>query len=163
VLAFFRPGLKPEDMAKLDFDKSIGFFQGWEPRAAVLCIKDDELKFPGERAPIFLFVSAIELTEFDGAFGGLRQGIYVAVGSGGDDAVSIHKFAQRSAPLRKVTTKKHEMSRERPAPTYLVQQARGGGGFTLHMFVGNKRYEWVLLEPKDASKTETQPAKRPRG
>lgn len=148
LLAHFRPGLKPEEMQKLDFDKSIGFFQGREPHAAVLCIKDDELRFPAERAPIFLFVSAIDLHQFDGAFGGLGRGIYAAVGSGGDDAIAIYRFAQRKSPLRKATTKKHDMPRESPQPRYLVQQQRGSGAFTLHMLVGKRRYEWVLLEPK---------------
>lgn len=148
VLAHFRPGLKSEELEKLDFDKSIGFFQGREPHAAVLCIKDDELRFPAERAAIFLFVSAIDLHQFDGAFGGLGRGIYAAVGSGGDDAIAIYRFAQRKSPLRKATTKKHDMPRESPQPRYLVQQPRGSGAFTLHMLVGKRRYEWVLLEPK---------------
>jgi hypothetical protein len=150
VLGHLRPGLKREELAKLDFDKSIGFFQGWEARAAVLCIKDDELRFPDERAPVFLFISAIDLTDFDGAFGGLRQGIYVAVGSGSDDAIALYRFTQRKTPLKKVTTTKRDMPRESPQPRYMVTQQRGGGAFTLYMMVGKQRYEWVLLEPKPA-------------
>jgi hypothetical protein len=159
ALASRPPGLKPEEMAKLDFTKSIGLFQGWDAKAAVLCIKDDELKFPAERAPIFLFVTGVDLTDFDGAFGGLRRGIYVAVGSGGD-AISIYKFAQRSAPIQKATTTRHELSQESPEPRYFVPQSQDGT-LTLHMFVGKHRYEWVLLEPKSEKKTETPPTKTP--
>jgi hypothetical protein len=157
VLAYFRPGLKPEEMAVLDFDKSIGFFQGWDPRIAVLCIKDDELKFPAERAPIFLFVTSLDLTDYEGAFGGLRKGIYAAVASGGDDTIAIHKFAARNTVLQRSTTKKSDMSREYPEPRYFVQQARGGGGFTLHAFIGKSHYEWLLLDPKPEKATETTP------
>ncbi|MGD8239414.1 MAG: hypothetical protein PVH68_12725 [Armatimonadota bacterium] len=156
------PGMKPEEMAVLDFDKSIGFFQGWDAKAAVLCIKDDELKFPGERAPIFIFVSALDLSQFDGAFGGLRRGIYVAVGSGSGDVITIYKFRQHKTPLRKVTTKKQELSREFPEPRYVVSPTRDGT-FKLHMYVGKHRYEWTLLEPKSDTKTETSPSRRPSG
>ena len=151
VLGMIRRTVRDEDMQNLDIENASGMKRTWEAIVAVIPIKADQLKFPKEKAPIYVIVVGRDLGEGIGLLSALPPSIYVVVAQGGGDAAELYDYWRPQEPVKSMTMKDDELEQEQTTAWLMRQEGRK---ILYQLTLGKHRYTWTLVDPDEEKKPE---------
>jgi hypothetical protein len=155
VLGNLRPVVPQKDMEAMDLDHASGLSAGWDCSVAIIPVKSDLLKFPGEKAPVFVVGLKEAIQGWGGPLVNLPPDTYVLVAEDGTDHADLYNFHRRAEPVAQTPMAKKDTGQQSETPKWYLQQR--GAEIWYHLIVGGKDYSWALLLPPE-KKEETKPA-----
>lgn len=159
VLGSVRPLISKEHMDAMDLDHASGLYPSWYCSVAIVPVKSDLLKFPDEKAPVFVVGIREPIEGWGGPFAGLQAGTYVVVAQGNADEAEIYNFHRRAEPVARTTMKVRDRERPSEKPKWFLQQR--GMETWYHLLLGDKAYSFpILLPPEKKEAAKGEPGKQ---